>query len=287
MIQRFSLGQAAIFIVLISVVIATLYPFVYMVAVSLSANVYVLKGEVSLWPKGLHFKTYQVVLQDPRIAIGYLNTIIYVVVGTAISLTLTAAGAYALSKKGMVFQRTFTLLIIFTLFFSGGMIPTFLAVKSLGLVDTRWGMILPTAISTWNLIIMRTFFAALPKEIEESGTIDGLHHLGIFFRLVLPLSKAVMATIGLFYAVSMWNNFYNALLYLRSSDLVPLQVILRNIVLVGMNTTESVTIGEEYMVVDEALKYATILVSTVPILLTYPFLQKYFVKGVMIGSVKG
>jgi putative aldouronate transport system permease protein len=286
--RKYSLGNMIMVLILLFVVVVTLFPFIYMIAVSLSKSIYVLRGEISLWPKGVNFKMYDLVLKDPRISTAYLNTAIYVTFGTVISLVVTAAGAYALSKKEMLFFKTFTLLIVFTMFFGGGMIPTFLVVKGLGLVDTRWGMILPTAVSTWNLIVMRTFFAAIPKELEESGKIDGFTDIGIFFRLVLPLSKAVLATIGLFYVVAMWNNFYSALLYLRNSDLFPLQVVLRNIVLAGqINSSKVVSVGRDALVVDESLKYATILVSTVPILLIYPFLQKYFAKGVMIGSVKG
>jgi hypothetical protein len=167
-------------------------------------------------------------------------------------------------------------------------IPTFLVVKEIGIVDTIWGMILPTAISTWNLIIMRTFFSNFPRELEEAGRIDGLNDLGIFIRVVLPLSQASLATVSLFYAVGMWNNFYSALLYLRTPDLFPLQVVLRNIVLAGQVVSSDVTsVGGDQLVVEESLKFATIIVSTVPILLVYPFLQKYFVKGGMIGSLKG
>lgn len=286
--KRFNLPNLIIVLCLLAVVVATVYPFVYMTAVSLSKDVYVMKGEVSLWPKGLNFKMYEIVLSDPRIGSAYVNTILYTVAATVLSLALTTAGAYAISKKEMMFHKTFTMMIVFTMFFHGGMIPTFLVVKSLGIVDTIWGMILPTAISTWNLIIMRTFFQGLPKELEEAGRIDGLNDLGIFFRIVLPLSKASLATIGLFYAVGMWNNFYSALLYLRTPDLFPLQVVLRNIVLAGQVASSDVTsVGGDSLVVEESLKFATIIVSTVPILLLYPFLQKYFVKGVMIGSVKG
>jgi len=285
---KFGWADIIITILLLGVVVMTLYPFVYMVAVSLSDTVSILKGEVTIWPKGFTLDTYRIVLNDPRIATAYINTVQYVAVGTAVSLTITAAGAFAISKKELPHHQAFTLLIVFTMFFSGGMIPTFLVVKSYGLVDTLWAMVLPTAVSTWNLIVMRTFFAALPKEIEESGKIDGLTDIGIFVRLVLPLSQSVLATIGLFYAVGIWNNFYSALLYLRNQDLFPLQVVLRNIVLQGQITTANVTsVGGDNLVVDEALKFTTILVSTVPILLVYPFLQKYFVKGVMIGSVKG
>ncbi|GMX60128.1 carbohydrate ABC transporter permease [Paenibacillus elgii] len=277
-----------LYIILSGVVVVTLYPFVYMIAVSLSSDIHVLKGEVFLWPKGLNFKVYSVVLKDQLIMRSYVNTILYTVLGTTISLLVTAAGAYAISKKDLLFYRGFIMMIVITMFFSGGMIPTFLVVKSYGLVDTIWGMVLPTAISTWNLIVMRTFFAGFPKEIEESGKMDGLTDIGVFFRLALPLSKAILATIGLFYAVGIWNNFFSAMLYLRSSDLFPLQVVLRNIVLQGAsNSSEATNIGGDTLLIDESLKFATIIVSTLPILMVYPFLQKYFAKGAMIGSIKG
>ncbi|WP_240510072.1 carbohydrate ABC transporter permease [Virgibacillus profundi] len=271
-------------ILLLGVAFVTIYPFLHMIAVSLSGDVHVMRGEVNLIPKELTFKNYEHVLSDPRIVTGYLNTILYVTLGTTISLIITAMGAYALSKKEMFFRKGFMIMIVFTILFGGGMIPTFLVVKSLGLLDTIWAMVLPQAVSTWNLIIMRTFFSAtIPKELEESAKIDGLNDLGIFARIVLPLSKPVLATIGLFYAVGIWNNFILPLLYLRDDALYPLQVILRNLVLVEQMADVS---GGDAVVVQESIQYATILVSTLPILLLYPFLQKYFVKGVMIGSLK-
>lgn len=286
--RRISLFQIVNTMILSGVVVSTLYPFVYMIAVSLSGDLYVLRGEVWLWPKGFTLDMYHLVLNDPRISTAYLNTIIYTVTGTAISLAVTSLGAYALSKKEMSGNQFFTMLIVFTMFFSGGMIPTFLVVRSLGFMDTLWAMVLPGAVSTWNLIIMRTFFRGIPAELEEAGRIDGLNDFGIYLRIVLPLSKAVMATIGLFYAVGIWNNFYQALLYLRDSSLFPLQVVLRNIVLAGqVNNSEVTSVGGDNLIVEESLKFATIIVSTLPILMVYPFLQKYFVKGVMIGSVKG
>ncbi|OAS16716.1 carbohydrate ABC transporter permease [Paenibacillus oryzisoli] len=285
---KFGVADLLIILILFGVVAATLYPFVYMLAVSFSDSTHILKGEITLWPKGFNVEMYKIVLHDPRISSAYINTIRYVLVGTLVSLIMTAMGAFAISKKELPHHKLFTLLIVFTMFFSGGMIPTFLVVKSYGLVDSLWSMVLPTAVSTWNLIVMRTFFSAMPKELEESGKMDGLTDIGIFFRLVLPLSKAVLATIGLFYAVGIWNNFYSALLYLRNQDMFPLQVVLRNIVLQGqINSANVSSVGGDNLVVDDALKFTTILVSTVPILLVYPFLQKYFVKGVMIGSVKG
>jgi putative aldouronate transport system permease protein len=281
------ISRLLITIFLLGVAIATIYPFLYMFSVSVSSEVYVIKNQITFLPKGLNFRAYEVVLKDPRIWSSYRNTILYVLAGTPLSLLFTAAGGYALSKKEMIFNKMFTFLIVFTMFFSGGMIPTFLVVKSLGLVDTFWSMIIPTAVSTWNLIIMRTFFLGIPKELEESGKIDGMTEIGIFCRIVLPLSAASLATIGLFYAVGIWNNFYSALLYLRNDHLFPLQVVLQNIVVASQMINNGVTNVGDNQILDEPLKYATIIVSTVPILLVYPFLQKYFVKGALIGSVKG
>ncbi|MEK3712969.1 MULTISPECIES: carbohydrate ABC transporter permease [unclassified Paenibacillus] len=275
-------------IVLLMVVAATLYPFVHMLAVSLSSDSNVIQNKVSIWPKGFNLDMYKVVLEDSKIWVAYKNTIVYTFTGTLISLLITSTGAYALSRSDMALRKSLTMLIVVTMFFSGGMIPTFLVVRSLNLVDTVWGMVLPGAVSTWNLILMRTFFAGIPKELEESGRMDGLNDIGIFARIIVPLSKASFATIALFYAVSMWNNFLGPLLYLRSSELFPLQVLLRNMVLAGTSSSGDVTgIGGDNQIVEESLKYATIMVSTLPILAVYPFIQKYFVQGAMIGAVKG
>ena len=274
--------------ILLFVVVVTLYPFVHMLAVSLSSDVHVMRNEVSLWPKGLNFKMYEIVLGDPKIWTAYKNTLIYTVLGTVIAMVVTSMGAYSLSRPQMAFRTPLTMLIVFTMFLSGGMIPTFLVVRSLGLVDTLWGMVLPGAVSTWNLILMRTFFSGIPRELEESGRIDGLNDIGIFLRIIVPLSKASFATIALFYAVGLWNNFIFPLLYLRSQDMFPLQVLLRNLVLAGSVSSGDVTrIGGDNQIVEESLKFATIMVSTLPILIVYPFIQKYFVKGAMIGAVKG
>ncbi|MCU6712227.1 carbohydrate ABC transporter permease [Paenibacillus sp. J5C_2022] len=287
-IERISLYPIVSTVILLLVVVVTLYPFLHMLAVSLSGDVYVMMNEVSIWPKGLNFNMYDIVLGDPKMWNAFKNTVVYTTVGTLIALIVTSMGAYALSRSYMAFRKAFMIMIVFTMFFGGGMIPTFLVVRSLGFVDTLWGMVIPGAVSTWNLILMRTFFSGIPKELEESGRIDGLNDIGIFLRIVVPLSKASFATIALFYAVGMWNNFIYPLLYLRSPDLFPLQVLLRNLVLAGSVSSGDVTrIGGDNQVVEESLKYATIMVSTLPILMVYPFIQKYFVKGAMIGAVKG
>ncbi|WP_168121790.1 carbohydrate ABC transporter permease [Paenibacillus sp. HB172176] len=286
--RRIRLFPVASTTFLLLVVVVTLFPFLHMLAVSLSDDVHVMKNEVTLWPQGLNFNMYEIVLGDPKMWNAIKNTIIYTAVGTSIALIVTSMGAYALSRTNMAFRKSLMMMIVFTMFFGGGMIPTFLVVRSLGFVDTIWGMVLPGAVSTWNLILMRTFFSGIPKELEESGRIDGLNDIGIFLRIIVPLSKASFATIALFYAVGLWNNFIFPLLYLRTPDLFPLQVLLRNLVLAGSVASGDVTtIGGDNQIVEESLKYATIMVSSLPILMVYPFIQKYFVKGAMIGAVKG
>nr|WP_261301533.1 carbohydrate ABC transporter permease [Paenibacillus andongensis] len=265
-----------------------LFPFIHMAAVSISSAEYVTGNQISLWPKGINFDAYKAVLKDNRILVGYKNTLIYVGLGTTLSLVFTTMGAYALSRRNLVFGRTFMLIIVFTMLFTGGLIPTYLVVRSYGLLDTIWAMVLPGLVSSWFLIIMRTFFQGIPRELEESGKIDGLSDLGILLRIILPLSKPVMLTISLFYAVQIWGNFFTALIYLRDANLYPLQVTIRNIVLIGQltDTTVSTAIGDKAVVL-ESLKYAVILVGTLPIMIVYPFIQKHFVKGAMMGSVKG
>jgi putative aldouronate transport system permease protein len=271
---------------LLCLVIVTLYPFLFMLNVSLSDKAFVIRNEVAFWPKGFTVDNYISVLSDKKILIGYKNTTIYTVLGTIMSIIITAMGAYGLSKKGLLLGKSMNFAVIFTMLFHGGMIPTFLVIKEYGLMNSVWAMVLPGLVATWNLIIMRTFFQGIPKELEESGKMDGLNDIGVFMRIIMPLSSPVLATISLFYAVALWNNFYFALLYLRDQNLYPLQVILRAIVIegqiesgMGSNQTDSIS--------DDSLKFATIIVATLPILMFYPFIQKHFVKGVMIGSVKG
>ena len=275
-------------ILLLVVVFVTVYPFVYMISVSLSSSLHVMRGQVTWFPRGFNLGMYKIALTDPRIPRAYLNTIIYVVLGTAISLVITSMAAYALSKRHLPFNNGFTMFIVFTMFFNGGMIPTFLVVRSLGIMDSIWAMVLPQAVSAWLLWVMRTYVSGLPEEMEDAARIDGLRDFGIFVYIVLPLSRAALAAIGLFYAVALWNNFLLPLLYLRESDLFPLQVILRNLVIMdNFEMAVTTTVGVEGMVIIDSLKYATIMVSTLPIIMVYPLLQKHFTKGVMIGAVKG
>jgi putative aldouronate transport system permease protein len=265
--------------------LSMLYPFIYMTAVSLSDPSYVMRNEVTFFPKGFNLETYKVVLKDPQIMQGYRNTILYVVLGTFISLVLTCLTAYPLSRRGMIFGKSITLMIVFTMMFNGGMIPTFLVVRELGITNTIWAMVIPGAISAFYLFIMRTFFRGIPEELIESGKIDGLNEFGILRHVVIPLSKPALATIGLFVAVGLWNNFMFALLYLRNEELYPLQVVIRGLLESGRLSAQ-LGMDDDNMV-DQGLKFATIMIGTIPILCVYPFLQRFFVKGVLIGSVKG
>ena len=213
-----------------------------------------------------------------------MNTVVYTALGTAIALITTAMGAYALSRRQLVGQKLYTALITFTMFFSGGLIPTFLTLKSYHMLDTIWAIVLPGAVSTWNLIIMRSFFVSYPKEIIESGMIDGLNDASVFFRLILPTSKAILATIGLYYAVGYWNSYLPALIYLNDSTKYPVQLLLRQMLVSAATQMNELS---DTVIVEESLKYASIVVTALPIICVYPFIQKYFVKGTMVGSIKG
>jgi putative aldouronate transport system permease protein len=284
--RTFTLLDLVLYLFITAIMLVTLLPIIHMVAISLSSDIYVLQGKVGLIPKGFTTKMYQLVFEDARIFRSYGNTLFYTVLGTVLSLFITAMGAYALSNTRMIGHRFFSMMIIFTMFFSGGMIPTFLVVKSYNLLDTIWAVILPGVVSTWNFLVMKSFFDNFPGEIVESGRVDGLTDAGIFFRLVLPTSKAVLATIGLYYAVGYWNAYFTPFIYLTKPDLFPLQLILREILSTGSSNNAAVGVGD-VLVVAESLQYATVVVAIVPIIAVYPFLQKYFVKGVMIGAVKG
>lgn len=269
--------------------LVTLYPVWYVLVVSLSNGKAVMAGKVLLWPVDFTLATYKVVLRDPSILTGFKNTIIYTVLGTFINLALTTLCAYPLSRPGLPGKGIFMKLVVFTMFFSGGMIPTYLVVNQLKMIDTVWAMVLPGAISTYNMIVMRTFFLGIPESLHECACLDGASELQVLWKIILPLSKAIIATMVLFYAVGHWNSYMDALLYLNDKNLFPLQSILRNMVVEGQLSEAQATVGggSSFEVVETTMKYAVIVVSTLPIVLIYPFVQKYFVKGVMIGSVKG
>lgn len=270
-------------IILLMISFAMLYPVVYVTAASFSEETSILRGDVFLLPVKPHVKAYQKVFQYPLLWQSYGNTLLYTFVGTAINLLLTVFGAWALSQRKMVGRRFFTLMCTFTMFFSGGMIPTFLVIKELKLLNTIWAIVLPGAVSTYNMILMRTFFLQIPQSLVEAAELDGCRDFGVLFRIVLPLSLASLMTIGMFYAVAHWNSYFTAVLYLSKPELYPLQIILRQVVLMN-EIVENASSTEMNMA--EGIKYATIVVAMLPMLCIYPFVQRYFVKGVMVGSVK-
>ncbi|TLS52379.1 carbohydrate ABC transporter permease [Paenibacillus antri] len=264
-----------------------LYPVWFVVVSSLSDAHAIAAGEVSLWPVGINLEAYRFVFADSMIWDAYLNTFFYVGVGTAINLVMTTLGAYPLSRSQLYGRGAVMAFIVFTMFFSGGLIPSYLNVRELGLFDTRWALLLPGAISAFNLIVMRTFFQSIPEGLVESAKIDGANDFRVLWSIVLPLSKPVLAVMTLFYAVGHWNSWFSAMIFLQDRALFPLQLILREILI--QSSAQNLASGiaqDELSKVSEAIKYATIVVATVPILVIYPFLQKYFVNGVMIGALK-
>jgi putative aldouronate transport system permease protein len=277
---------------MIGMCVVMLYPFLYVLAASLSDNSFVSRGMIGIIPRGFNTRAYAEVFKYQYIWTGYRNTILYTVFGTALNLVMTIAGAYPLSRKQFYGRGVFTFIIAVTMFFGGGLIPTYLVMRSYKLLNTFAVMILPGAISTWNMIVMRTFFQNLPSELEEAAIIDGCSDIGVLLRIVIPLSTASIMTIGLFYAVGHWNSWFGAFVYLRDQERYPLQLWLRTIVLQNqMNEINSqqagTTIENMESIIADTIKYAVIIVAAAPILCVYPFIQKYFVKGVMVGSVKG
>jgi len=274
---------------LVALMVVTLYPLLYVLFASLSNAGDLTQHRGALFaPLGLTFEAYRRVLQNPLILSGYRNTLFIVIVGTGLNVFLTALGAYALSRRNVLFRNPAMFLIVFTMFFSGGLIPTYLLVsQTLHLGNTLWALIIPGAVQALNLIIMRTAFLSVPSALEDAARIDGANDWTILFRIYLPLSWAVVAVMILFYGVAHWNAFFSALVYIRDPDLYPLQLVLREILISSnvQNMATDVSSGD-VAAIGETIKYATIIVATLPILLVYPYLQRYFVKGVAIGAIK-
>jgi putative aldouronate transport system permease protein len=264
----------------------TLYPFLYILATSVSVESAVSAGKVTIFPIGFHLKAYEAVMAGSGFWISYKNTVIYTMVGTSFSLIATTLLAYPLSKKHLRGRGFIVFLVVFTMFFHGGLIPNYLLVKGLGMIDTIWVMVIPGMINTFFMIILRTFFMALPDELEDAAAVDGLNPFMILVRIVLPLSKPALATIGLFYAVAEWNNWFSAFLYLNDKDRMPVTIFLKNVLSQLSYATDEMR-HEEIQEVEANLRSATIIMVVTPILCVYPFIQKYFVKGVMLGSLKG
>ncbi|WP_339220402.1 carbohydrate ABC transporter permease [Paenibacillus sp. FSL H8-0332] len=285
------------YIYLCLALVVVLYPLIYILSASISSPQDVNSGAMWLFPKNVTLDGYKLVFENPKIWNGYLNTIIYTAVGTLLNLAVTLPAAYALSRSDFVGRQLFMGLILFTMFFSGGLVPTYLLVKNLGLINSMGALILPVAASVWNIVVARTFFqSTIPKELQEAAHIDGCTNLKLFIRIILPLSAPIIAVMALFYGVGHWNSYFPSLIYLNDEAKYPLQMVLRQILVLqemSAETTGAAINGEVAMAMNNKaetaslVKYGVIVVSTLPIVAVYPFLQRYFVQGVMIGSVKG
>lgn len=289
--RRFSLfGMVnACFLILICAIVS--YPLLFILSASISNPQQVLSGGMWLWPVEISFDGYEKVFNNAELLRGFSNTLIYTLVGTGVNLIMTIMAAYPLSQPKFYGRNVITILIVFTMFFSGGLIPTYMIVRDLGMTNSMWALIIPNAISVYNVLIMRTFFqSSIPGEILEAASIDGSSDLRTLLRIVLPLSLPIIAVMVLFYAVGHWNAYFNAMIYLTDRHLYPLQLFMREILIQGemekmVNAADSS--HAQTIMNEEAVKYALIVVTNLPIFLLYPFLQKYFVKGVMIGALKG
>ncbi len=280
------IGGVLLTAILLGVFVITVYPFVHMLVVSISDPTEVMRNRVTIFPKGFTTVCYRLVFQNTDFIRSYLNTVIYTTVGVLINLTLTIMTAYPLSRAKFPGRRFFSQLIIFTMLFSGGMIPTYLVVMNLGLIDTIWAVVLPVAINTMNLMILRTNFQGIPSELEEAATIDGCNDFQALWLVFLPLSKTILLTLGLFYTVGHWNAFFIPFLYLNSKAKYPVQILLRGLLIEGQFSDYASAWSQE-TIISTTIKYATVMVTTLPILCIYPFIQRYFTKGVLMGSLKG
>ena len=295
------LSGVAVHLLMLFVLLTTLYPVLHIASVSFSDDVSVMGNRVTFYPVNFNLRAYQLIFSSPMIPNAFRNSVIYTAVGTVVNMLLTTTMAYALSNRRLAFRGPITAMVIVTFFFNGGLIPTFLLVRSLGMYNTIWALAVPTAIATWNLIVMRTFFQTLPQELEDSAVVDGANDITVFFRIMLPISKAAVATITLFYAVSHWNSWFPPVVYFSKAERYPLQVILRQIVIENQMTEALLERGEmaaaramdeqeqsdQLIASVDRIKFATLFASIVPMLIIYPFIQRYFVRGLMIGSLKG
>ncbi|MDO4385558.1 MAG: carbohydrate ABC transporter permease [Clostridia bacterium] len=278
--------NAITYIVMTFVLVVTLYPFWYVVVGSVSSMAHLIKNGFVLWPDGLHLDAYEQVFRNDLVPVAYRNTLIVTLGGTALSMLLTILGGFVLSLKKLPGRVFFTFFFVFTMMFGGGLVPTFLVVSRLGMIDTLFALIVPGAISTYNMILMRNFFESVPESLYEAASIDGETLPGYVFHILLPLSGAAIATITLFYAVGYWNDYFSSIIYIRNNRLWPMQTVLRQ-VLQTAQMNNMMYDDAKKGVAPETLKDAMIVVTMIPILCVYPFVQKHFVKGVMIGSIKG
>lgn len=281
----------AIFIVFITII--TLYPLIYVCSASISSPASVTSGRMWLWPTDITLEGYKRILKNSEIWMGYVNTIFYTVVNVAISLAVTLPAAYALTVKSLPGRKFIVFVFSVTMFFSGGMIPLYVVCRNLGLVNTLWAVILPSATSMWYIILTRTFFqSTIPHELEEASEIDGCSVFATFLRIVLPLSAPIIAVMALYFGVGRWNSYFGEMIFLRDRTKFPLQLFLREILIIAKfseqntNNADAITMAEQIRI-SSIIKYATMIVATLPVIAAYPFIQRYFVKGVMIGSIKG
>lgn len=295
--RRRATGADRVFYIVNGIVMGILFfiyawPLWFIVVSSFSDPNLVTSGKVFLLPKGLHFSGYELILEYKDILTGYANSLLYTIIGTALNIFMTILAAYPISRQDFVLRKFFTIFLVFTMYFSGGLIPLFLQVRDLGLYNSPLAMIIPGAVSVYNVLILRSFFMyGVPKSLEEAAILDGANTLQMLVRVVLPLVKPTIAVLVLYYAVGHWNDYFSALIYLKDRNLMPLQTVLRDILIVGKIDMSSSGMEMEAVIAKlktaQTLKYSVIIVSTVPLMLAYPFIQKYFVKGIMIGAVKG
>ena len=278
------------FILLLLIGVLVAYPLLYVISASFSSNVTTL-GNLSLWPQNPSLEGYKAVLEYPRVWSGYYNSFLYMVLGTAINLVITICAAYPLSRQDLPAKNAIMAVFVFTMYFSGGMIPSYLLVRNLGMLNTMWAMVLPGALSVYNAIVMRTYFSSqIPEELREAADLDGCGTLRFLLRIVLPLSGPILAVIGLFYAVGHWNTYFSAMIYLSSYDRYPLQIILREILIYNQMQDLSLYDPRELYTLEQRanlMRYSLIIVSSLPVMLIYPLVQRHFVKGLMIGAIKG
>ena len=278
------------YVFLTIVALLVIYPLLFVISASISNPQYVVSGEIWLWPKEITLDAYHKVFKNQDIINGFMNTLKYTVFGTVLNVIMTILAAYPLSRRDLKGRGVIMAFIVFTIFFSGGLIPTYLLIRDLGMLNTFWVMVIPNAVAVWNIIIMRTFFQSIPHELQESAMIDGCGNIRILWNIVLPLSFPVIAVMVLFYSVGHWNSYFQALIYLQDQEKFPLQLILRQILIQGQTNDMIKATSESFLAQQlsvEGLKYAILIVANLPMLMLYPFLQRYFVKGVMIGSLKG
>ncbi|MCO7150359.1 carbohydrate ABC transporter permease [Vagococcus lutrae] len=293
--DKIFVGFVYLFLALALVIV--LYPLIYIVSASISEPQFVNSGEMWLLPKGFTFEGYKTIFQNENIWRGYRNTIFYTALGTTINLAVTLPAAYALSRVDFYGKKLFMNFMLLTMFISGGLIPSYLLIKNLGMIDTIWALVIPNAASVYNIVVTRTFFqSSIPREMEEAAIVDGCSDFKMFIKIILPLSMPIIAVMGLFYGIGHWNSYFNALIYISNKSMYPLQMVLREILVLqdlsSNSTATNVSASTAEMLYSkqqlvQVIKYGVMIVSTLPVIVVYPFLQRYFVKGVMIGSLKG